>query len=445
MNNAQVKPDKKIPWTWLRSRLFPRGGALMFWATYIITLAVLIQFVLDPGSGHGPGFYTAIVLLTLLLILNILWEDIERYFIAHFGSEVAGTWSILIASLGLIYTAAWSGQVVNTIYLIFMTVAEANSMLAFLPAILYSLSATAGWLGVMALMGLNQAELGSLAIAILVGLSFTVTLGQVVNRLMTQNQRARQLLEQLQAANRELVAARQKETELAIAEERVRVARDLHDGLGHHLTALSIQLQVVEKLVGTNPDQAALAAHNARSEVQAALKEVRQSVAVLREAPVDLSRLPEAIARLVEETGMRAGLETSFQQIGDTPLLSAEVAMTLYRTVQEGLTNIQKHAVNVSQIQVALHYHADHVSLVLQDNGEGAHPNSSAGGFGLPGMRERAALLGGSLVCGPGSQGGFCLELTIPLGAIQARVDPQQSLPDNGLAIGGCSQEGGER
>jgi signal transduction histidine kinase len=273
------------------------------------------------------------------------------------------------------------------------------------------------YLGILARSGASVFELQNTAIGLLIGMTFTITLSQVLLRFSEQTDRANRLLGQLQQANMELVAARQKEKELAIAEERVRVARDLHDGLGHHLTALSIQLQAAEKLLSSNPEMAAEAVHNARGEIQAALQEVRQSVAALRETPLDLKDLPQAISRLMEETGKRTGLTTSFQLEGETVVLSAAAAVTLYRTVQEGLTNVQKHAVSASQVQARLTFQKSQVSLVFEDDGTDA-PSSTietGQGFGLAGLRERASLLGGELRCGPRSGAGFYLEISLPL------------------------------
>jgi signal transduction histidine kinase len=204
---------------------------------------------------------------------------------------------------------------------------------------------------------------------------------------------------------------------MAIAEERVRMARDLHDGLGHHLTALSIQLQAAEKMVRANPVLAAESVHNARGEVQAALKEVRQSVAALRESPVDILNLPQAIAELVAETGRRSGLQSSFFQEGEPNYLSPAAAMTIFRAAQEGLTNIQKHAVGASQLSIRLIYTTSSTRLVVENDGQPVEQDCQEpnGGFGLAGLRERAHLLSGTLECGPRPGGGFRVQIDLPV------------------------------
>jgi signal transduction histidine kinase len=279
---------------------------------------------------------------------------------------------------------------------------------------------SAGFLLALYLTGAKPVEISSTAIGLVIGMTFVVTLSQVLLRYSEQTDRANSLLEQLKQANAELIEARQKEKELAIAEERLRMARDLHDGLGHHLTALSIQLQAAEKMTGSRPEMAAEALRNARGEVQAALKEVRLSVAALRETPVDITNLPQTIAGLVEECGKRSGLRAVFEQTGAPADLTSAAAMTLYRATQEGLTNVQRHAEGAAQVCVRLAYDAEFVELSIEDDGQGQpgcgpDENGNRGGFGLAGLRERANLLGGQMECGPRPGGGFRIAMHLPL------------------------------
>lgn len=388
------------------------------YASFAVILFALVEYILESVFPYGPRFYATVFALTLLLVLNVVWEDIQ----AMFEKEETANWWFFTAEAILAIFSAWCGQFYNTIYIIMMIAAQVNSTTPLRPALVFTAVVTGLWFGILFLLGMSTETFISLLTGLTIGMIFVITISRVLHRLAEQTQRLNNLLEQLQAANAELVAARQREKELAIAEERVRVARDLHDGLGHHLTALSIQLQAVEKLVMTNPQMATEAAHNARSEVQAALKEVRQSVASLRDAPVDIQNLPQTIAKLVEETGKQAGLQTGFEQRGQLANLPTTIAMTLYRTVQESLTNIQKHAQAATRIFVILENNANIIRLTIQDNGEippetlaeSAQPGIE-GKFGLAGLRERAYLLGGQMTCGPLSPQGFQVELTIPI------------------------------
>ena len=228
--------------------------------------------------------------------------------------------------------------------------------------------------------------------------------------------RAEGLLKDLQAADTALKAAHQKEKELAIAEERMRLARDIHDGLGHHLTVLSIQLQAAEKMAERNPQAAVEAIRISRSEAQAALEEVRHSVGVMLQSPAESQPLVEMITNLVHDFDEHTGIRSDFE-LGGTPIdLSPFAEQTLYRTVQESLTNIQKHARGVKHILVKLEYSAEAIHLVVSDDGQPSENAPSAqSGYGLKGLRERVDQLGGELCCGSGSAGGFQVDVSIPL------------------------------
>ena len=224
----------------------------------------------------------------------------------------------------------------------------------------------------------------------------------LLDRYSRQTKRAEGLLRELQAANARLEAARQKEKELAIAEERVRLARDIHDGLGHHLTVLSIQLQAADKLVNRNPQAAAEAIQQSRAEAQAALDEVRHSVSMMRQSPAETQPLPEVLSNLVKDFDQRTGLRATFEQTGSPVELSSFTRQTLFRTVQESLTNAYKHGKGVKEICVTLEYLPGSVRLVVRDDGQVAEacPDRQPG-YGLVGLRERVDQLGGMIQSGP--------------------------------------------
>jgi signal transduction histidine kinase len=400
-------------WPWLATRLFPRGTNLIFWAAYVILIALLIIYVLDRPDGLDSfRYYSTLVAISVVLVINILWDDL----VPLFTSEESGQWALLIISAGLAFYAVGVGRMFIAIYLIFMIAAQVNAMLPGAPAVAFSFLMAVSYMVVLLISGASPPEIQGTAVGLVIGMTFTITLSQVLRRYTEQTERANLLLEQLKQANTALIEARQKEKDLAVAEERVRMARDLHDGLGHHLTALSIQLQAAEKLLMTNPDLAKEAVRNARGEVSASLKEVRQSVAVLREAPVDVDNLPQTVMKLVEETGRLTGLNARFTQEGETANLSPAAAMTIYRAAQEGLTNVHKHASAARHVLVSLIYNSGEVRLSVLDDGKGSdqETNADKGGFGLAGLRERAHLLGGKIEHGQRREGGFQLEICLP-------------------------------
>jgi len=228
-------------------------------------------------------------------------------------------------------------------------------------------------------------------------------------------QRSERLLGELRAANAALEAAALRERELAAAEERVHLAREIHDGLGHHLSVLNVQLQAAARLVERDPARAAETLALCRQEAQAAMAEVRRSVAAMRRSPLDGRRLEEALATLVEDFDRASPLAARFDLRGEPVELAPAAAMTLYRAAQEGLTNAQKHA-RAGQVRVELLFAPRSVAVRVQDDGATPIASSqSPAGFGLAGLRERAEQLGGSLRAGSVADGrGYTLELEVP-------------------------------
>jgi signal transduction histidine kinase len=319
------------------------------------------------------------------------------------------------------------GDLFNAIFLLFMLCSQATILLGIWPAgLIFCLINMASWLVVFHFMGANNQEMISFAASLGIGILFILFLTILLDRYSKQTKRAETLLQELQAANARLEAARQKEKELAIAEERVRLARDIHDGLGHHLTVLSIQLQAADKLVSRNPQAAIEAIQRSRAEAQAALDEVRHSVGMMRQSPAENQPLPEVLSDLVKDFDQRTGLRATFERTGAPVELSSFTRQTLFRTVQESLTNATKHGKGVQEISVKLEYLSEAVRLVVRDDGQAVDPvPNSQPGYGLVGLRERVEQLGGKIQSGPIKTGGFEIEVSIPL---------QEAVHDPGFA-----------
>jgi signal transduction histidine kinase len=179
-----------------------------------------------------------------------------------------------------------------------------------------------------------------------------------------------------------------------VAEERNRLAREIHDSLGHYLTAMTMQLQAASKLVTKEPERAAESIAKAEQMARESLAEVRRSVAALRASPVDTVALGDAIGELVQNLH-DGGIATTFTLKGKSQSLPIQTKTALYRAAQEGLTNVRKHA-NASAVEIKLTYEPERVTLTIADNGTGQRGEESEG-FGLLGLRERVTLLGGSL------------------------------------------------
>jgi len=196
-----------------------------------------------------------------------------------------------------------------------------------------------------------------------------------------------------------------------MTQERNRIAREIHDSLGHTLTIVNVQIEAARVVMGSDPDRALDALNKAQDLTQKGLTRVRESVAALRESPVSKRPLGEAIASLVQEA-QSSGIVTEFKVAGEPQTLENKVALALYRAAQEGLTNVRRHA-RASRVDVLLDFQPAEVRLEVRDNGVGAAKTSE--GFGLLGIRERMQLLGGGLEINTGVGKGFCLMASVPM------------------------------
>jgi signal transduction histidine kinase len=202
----------------------------------------------------------------------------------------------------------------------------------------------------------------------------------------------------------------------AAAEERARLARELHDIVGHHVSVMTIQASAVRRLLRPEQEREREALLVVEQTGREALAEMRRLVGALRrpeEAPA-LAPQPglEHVLKLVEQA-REAGLSTDLRIEGDAIELPAGTDLAAYRLVQEGLTNTLKHA-HATRAEVVIRYENGRVELVVRDNGRG-HGSGSGGGQGLVGIRERIAVVGGELHAGPRRGGGYELRARLPV------------------------------
>ena len=203
--------------------------------------------------------------------------------------------------------------------------------------------------------------------------------------------------------------------ELAAITERNRLARDIHDSLGHHLTAIAIQLEKATAFRQRDPTASEQALVDARRSTQYALEDVRHSVGQLRDG--GMFSLSTAIAGLVEaEHGFAVRLAIS----GDEARYGRPALLALYRAAQEGLTNVRKHA-EAQRVTVRAVLGEDCAQLLVEDDGRGFDVEMSTvdgqpdpPGYGLRGMRERLELVGGSLRVDTAPARGTRLMVTVP-------------------------------
>jgi signal transduction histidine kinase len=220
-----------------------------------------------------------------------------------------------------------------------------------------------------------------------IGLLVAAVFAAVITKLLVREQQARAELAQAHGRLREYAA--QAET-LAAAQERNRVARDIHDGLGHALTVVQMQIKAARAVLAGDTAKADTVLAKAQDQAEEALREVRRSVSALREpaAPVPL---PEALKALADAAGVPAAVEVT-GTVRPLPELAHEC---LFRAAQEGLTNVRRHA-EAARAEIWLDYSdLTTVRLEVRDDGTGVGPSQR--GFGLVGIEERAAQAGGRM------------------------------------------------
>jgi signal transduction histidine kinase len=200
----------------------------------------------------------------------------------------------------------------------------------------------------------------------------------------------------------------------ATLQERNRIAREIHDSVGHALTAQSIQLENVAVWLRENVGRAEEHLQKARGLGKEALQNVRQSVATMRQPPLQGQSFNDAIETLVNEFERTTGIQT-MMQIQVAQGLPTDIAIALYRIVQEAMTNIAKHS-QATQVNLKLSETPQELELIVEDNGQGFDPTQNTTGFGLQSMRERTEALGGLFYLNSHSGQGCRLHLNIPQG-----------------------------
>ncbi|WP_020550326.1 sensor histidine kinase [Embleya scabrispora] len=234
----------------------------------------------------------------------------------------------------------------------------------------------------------------------------------------------RAYLESVQARAAHAERTREEEARLRVAEERMHIARELHDAVAHHMAVAHAQAGTAAHLADTHPEQTRKILADLVGTTTSALLELRATVGVLRrtadpdadplEPTPSLDRLPELVAACES-----AGLTVTVTTDGQARPLSPGVDLTAYRIIQEALTNATKHAPDHTA-RVRLRYDSSHLLITVTNDGTangGAVPPMPGGGYGLMGMRERAHSIGGDLRAGPRPEGGFEVAAALPFQA----------------------------
>ncbi len=257
-------------------------------------------------------------------------------------------------------------------------------------------------------------------------LIFSFAFAIVIRYQFNQRARAENLVTELEAAQAELRARASEAEELAVTRERNRLAREIHDTLGHYLTILAVQLETATKLEERGDPRLRAELIEARRVASECLSEVRRSVAALRPADPTTSSFPAAVERLAAEFEANLpGTEIVLDVEASARQLPTDLRVALFRVVQESLTNIRKHA-RATKVLVRLRVESEQVDLTVLDNGIGAESMADGHepGFGLIGVRERVELIGGAVRSGPEAEHGWRVTVRAPLPGAALEMPP---------------------
>lgn len=337
--------------------------------------------------GEEPPRGVAIALLALRCALIFLIAQLDHYNFSPFLF-------LIVPFLGCLYFGNLAGY--------------SLALLAWLVYYLRVVSLNPQWYEKS--MQVNNLMIYSL------GLIFAITMARTVVNEQISRARAERLLTELEESHRQLKEYAGQVEELATTRERNRLARDIHDTLGHYLTVINVQLEKALAFRDKKPQEAERAVSDAKRLASEALHDVRRSVGALRTTQDIFALVP-----VMEELVRRVNSEQCSVELrveGSEERASKQALLVLYRVAQEGLTNVQKHAA-ASRVLVDLQFGEAEVHLQVSDNGIGFDPSivqqGHEGGYGLLGVQERLELVGGHMHIESALGDGTCLLVVIPL------------------------------
>jgi signal transduction histidine kinase len=402
MVRAGEAVDPRSEYLQIVKRLWPFARRYWFDALIVVGIGISVAgSVVGQGRTNGPEGPAWVDIVLSIMILTPLLA--RRRF--PFGAPVTVGAAVIFASFT-------DKSLVPFDFVIFLSGCAAVFLLALRPNPRQAVAGLALVIGVDAVVVHNDPR-GQLGQLIFVSLIFSIvwTVGFTLGRQFKQAAEAK---ERAARAERE----REERARLAVAEERARIARELHDVVGHSVSVMTVQAAGVRRLLRPEQEREREALLIVERTGREALAEMRRMVGVLRrpeEAPA-LAPQPslEHLDRLVEQA-RDAGLPVELRIEGEARELPAGVDLTAYRLVQEGLTNALKHA-RATRAEVRVDYRDGEIEVTVSDNGTGVG-NGDASGHGLVGMRERVSVYGGELQAGPQPGGGYRLRATLPVTA----------------------------
>jgi len=418
---ATVATDSKLQ---RQKKIALRGGQLAVVA--VVALAVAGRIV----SGKHPLPWPQAAGLTLAGLLYIIWylyglRQTVQWALWERGTSPPPDWppplrrrlvfyfAIQLGLAGLICLLTGAHSSAALVWLVLLPpVAQSVFMLSW-PGIVMVAALCPGILVVVAWwQGWNSVP-GTL-LEFSYAMAFTLVLSLQAVSAEKARSEVEQLVGKLSGANQKLHEYSLQAGELAATRERNRMAREIHDSLGHYLTVVNMQIEAARALQGCDPVRTRDALEKAQALTQQGLQDIRRSVAALRTPPLDDQPLAEALRQIVADS-CTTGQAVELQVCGEARVLLPPARLTLYRAGQEGLTNVRKHA-RASQVRLVLDFCSPtKTCLSVTDNGDGAVSDATrTDGFGLLGLRERVQLLGGAVQVQTAPGAGFSLKVEVP-------------------------------
>ncbi|WP_009884505.1 histidine kinase [Brevibacterium aurantiacum] len=413
-----------------------------------LSAASMIFAVLYNTTGYWPfkGPLWLICLMSMLVTLPLLWRR-------RFPSQMAWVQSaIFVTAQSLSIMEPGVTQIIVFMGVYSVGAWQSNRRVAFISRLLLSVGifvyltvSTSMQFNALGDMTVLQFAAAS-AVSFLVNVAFFGGAWLFGNRAWNQ----RRLMDELRTADAEVRCQEQQLTRQALDLERVRIARELHDGIAHHITGVGIHAAAARRSLEKNPDKAQESLKTIESSTREAVDELRALVYTLRDTDdastaehsakgnPGLGDIPELV-----DVSRRSGQRIEVLTIGQPRPLTPITEMSIYRVVQESLTNCRRHAGSLAEVEVRLRYGATELEVEISDSrasGSLAHeptpspessperdsesaaedspaprgPKQTGLGLGVVGMRERMSALGGTLDAGPKSRGGWLVRARIP-------------------------------
>lgn len=388
--------------------------------THVATLLTVLGAVAPNEQLTGTRY-------TLSLVLGGVFALIGTWGVAMVERQLSRT---LFAQYFTLMSALGTAIIVISGGYAAIAVLPLLSHAALFGTVWHGVAGATGVLGVMAwtLHGVVPAErLGATLLSFASAMAFVLIFSVVYRREAYWRAESEALRERLAVTHRQLQLHAEQLEELVATRERTRIARELHDGLGHYLTAIHVQLEAARALLAKSPEAALKGIGRAQSLSRQGLTDVRQSVSLLRQgAESDQQELPEALETIVT-TWSSEEQQAVFEVRGAVPRVNEAVQHALRRILQEALSNVHHHA-RASRTLVTLTADERWVQLDVRDDGKGgpvvseirresdadtaSEPRRQ---WGLRSMQERVEALGGELTLGTGAGQGYHVQVRVPI------------------------------